>query len=59
MSNIPIQNDETTIPDPQVEEMAAKHGISVEDARRHLHEQSQDRPAADGAAEAEKLGRTD
>jgi hypothetical protein len=59
MSNIPIQNDTTAVPDPQAEEIAAKHGISIEDAKRHLREQSQDRAAAEGAVETEKLGQAD
>ncbi|MBB3934750.1 hypothetical protein [Aureimonas phyllosphaerae] len=54
MSNIPLENADPSRPDPEAEEMAAKHNISVEDAKRHLREQKHDGAAADGAAETEK-----
>ncbi len=52
MSNIPI--DQGVEPDLKAEELAGKHGISVEEAQRIIAENGTDRATIDGAAEAAK-----
>ncbi len=59
MSNTPLSDTNTSRPDMEAEELAAKHGISLEDARRHIAERGHDRASNDGAAEAAKLGSSD
>ncbi len=52
MSNIPMDNAGDARPDTEAEELAAKHGISVDEAKRHIAENGHDRGGKDGAAEA-------
>ncbi len=54
MSNIPIEENAT--PDLAAEELAAKHGISLDEAKRILAEKGSDRATVDGAAEEAKAG---
>ncbi|WP_279478024.1 hypothetical protein [Aureimonas sp. SK2] len=56
MSNIPIETGGPARPDTEAEELAAKHGISLEEAKRHIAERGHANAAKDGAAEAAKLG---
>ncbi|WP_156420918.1 hypothetical protein [Aureimonas sp. AU22] len=58
MSNIPMENTGPILPDTEAEELAAKHGISVEEAKRHIQDNGHDNASKDGAAEAAKLGKT-
>lgn len=56
MSNTPMDNTGPAVPDTEAEELAAKHGISLEEAKRHIREQGHGNAAKDGAAEAGKTG---
>ncbi|WP_182085102.1 DUF3606 domain-containing protein [Aureimonas sp. ME7] len=51
MSNVPVTDQTNGMPDNEAEELAAKHGISVEDAKRIIEERGHDRASKDGAAE--------
>lgn len=53
MSNIPVTPDRTP-PDLEAEEVAAKHDISVDEAKVRVKEGEHERSAVDGAAEAAK-----
>jgi len=53
MSNTPVTPDRTP-PDIEAEEVASKHDIPVDDAKRRVTEGGHDRAAVDGAAEAGK-----
>lgn len=55
MSNIPLETDGQAQPDTEAEELAAKHGISVDEAKRHIEDHGHSDAAKDGAAEAAKL----
>lgn len=52
MSNIPIE--EGSPPDLAAEELAGKHGISIEEAKRLIASEGTDRATLDGAAETQK-----
>ena len=54
MSNTPLNDAETARPDAEAEELAAKHGIGLDEAKRHIEERGHDRAEQDGAAEAAK-----
>ena len=52
MSNTPIE--EGAAPDLAAEELAGKHGISIDEAKRLMAREGTDRATLDGAAESEK-----
>jgi len=47
------------LPDLEAEELAAKHNISVDEAKRVIAEKGHDRGAKDGGAQENKLSDTD
>ncbi|RIY01493.1 hypothetical protein D3218_09110 [Aureimonas flava] len=55
MSNTPMEESGHALPDTEAEELAAKHGISLEEAKRHIREQGHSHASKDGAAEAAKM----
>lgn len=52
MSNTPIEQG--AAPDLAAEELAGKHGISIDEAKRLIASEGTDRATLDGAAESEK-----
>ena len=53
MSNRP-EIDDANVPNMEAEELAAKHNISVEEAKAIIDEQGHDRGAKDFAAQEKK-----